>query len=834
MLTVMMSLNSRKKILAASVALFFCRNSSASEVVEFNTDVLDVSERSEVDLSTFINENYISPGDYWLQISINNNKLPRQKIKFYPDEKSISKSQPCLPPDLINAMALKDEMRKKIVFTHDNTCADLSAIPDVRINSLVGKGEMKISIPQAWMKYSDPNWTPPEQWDDGVPGLLLDYNLNGQINKRFNNDRATGRSLSGYGTVGGNAGSWRLRADYQLGMYDNQYSKDRSFDWNRIYAFRALPQQASVLSMGELFLESNVFNSFRFTGLNVRSDEQMLPPSLQGYAPEIQGVANDNAKVTVSQEGRIVYETTVPAGPFLIQNLSNALRGKLDVRVEEQNGKVTHFQVNTASTPYLTRPGRVRYNIALGVPSTANHRINDNLFATADASWGISNHWTVYGGAIIGGKYNSWNSGIGVDLNKLGAMTFDITQSLANLQKEGVVTGLSFNVNYAKRFDSLDSQISFAGYRFAQRKFMDMSQYQNLLSTNSESDTLSQRDKQSFTISLNKTFWRDTPELNFTTFLNYTEQNYWNAKKTKRFDFYVSKSFDIANIRDITLSAMLYQSKTGKYDDYGGALSISVPISQGRRAGYNLQVVNKKDVTQTASFSSYVDPNNTWQISGGANSDGKGVARGYYTHSFPEASMTLNTSMQQDQNVSAGLSLRGGLTATQYGAAMHRNSSPGSTRIMVDTDGIGQVPVNQGRAVTNRFGLAVLSDASSYYDMTARIDVKNLPDDIEARRGVVQGTLTEGAIGYRNFDVVKGKKVYAVLRTSEGKAPPFGAVVKNSQGQEVTIVNDDGSVYLTGVNSAEKLSVNWSGGRRCQVTIPEVNNALSQLLLPCE
>ena len=28
------------------------------------------------------------------------------------------------------------------------------------------------------MEYTDENWDPPSRWDEGVAGLLLDYNLN--------------------------------------------------------------------------------------------------------------------------------------------------------------------------------------------------------------------------------------------------------------------------------------------------------------------------------------------------------------------------------------------------------------------------------------------------------------------------------------------------------------------------------------------------------------------------------------------------------------------------------------------------------------------------------
>ncbi len=49
-------------------------------------------------------------------------------------------------------------------------------------------------------------------------------------------------------------------------------------------------------------------------GGSISTDDQMLPPNLRGYAPDISGVAHTTAKVTVSQMGRVIYETQVPAG----------------------------------------------------------------------------------------------------------------------------------------------------------------------------------------------------------------------------------------------------------------------------------------------------------------------------------------------------------------------------------------------------------------------------------------------------------------------------------------------------------------------------------------
>ena len=157
-------------------------------------------------------------------------------------------------------------------------------------------------------------------------------------------------------------------------------------DWSRYYAYRAVSALRSKLTLGEGYLDSGLFDSFRFGGLSLRSDDNMLPPNLRGYAPEVTGVAKSNAKVIISQQGRVLYETTVAAGPFRIQDLNDAVSGDLDVRVEEQDGSVQAFTMSTASIPYLTRPGALRYKLALGKPSDLDHRYRGPLFGTGEFS----------------------------------------------------------------------------------------------------------------------------------------------------------------------------------------------------------------------------------------------------------------------------------------------------------------------------------------------------------------------------------------------------------------------------------------------------------------
>ncbi|VEI77013.1 Outer membrane usher protein papC precursor [Serratia fonticola] len=124
---------------------------------------------------------------------------------------------------------------------------------------------------------------------------------------------------------------------------------------------------------------------------------------------------------------------------------------------------------------------------------------------------------------------------------------------------------------------------------------------------------------------------------------------------------------------------------------------------------------------------------------------------------------------------------------------------------------------------------------NSYYRNKVSIDVNKLPENAEATRSVVQATLTEGAIGYRRFEVIAGEKAMAVLRLADGSTPPFGATVQNHKKQDVGIVNDGGSVYLSGINPGEEMTVHWNGQAQCVLTLPAKipQSGSTDLLLPC-
>jgi outer membrane usher protein PapC len=136
--------------------------------------------------------------------------------------------------------------------------------------------------------------------------------------------------------------------------------------------------------------------------------------------------------------------------------------------------------------------------------------------------------------------------------------------------------------------------------------------------------------------------------------------------------------------------------------------------------------------------------------------------------------------------------------------------------------------------VTNRFGVAVISDMTDYRKSDTRIDVDQLSDDIDAMNAIKQGTLTEGAIGYNAFEIAQGFKLLASVRLPDGANPPFGATVVKNSGRVLSVVDEDGLIYLTGVKPNESFDVSWGGSRQCKIVAPPKVTDLSMKTLTCK
>lgn len=138
------------------------------------------------------------------------------------------------------------------------------------------------------------------------------------------------------------------------------------------------------------------------------------------------------------------------------------------------------------------------------------------------------------------------------------------------------------------------------------------------------------------------------------------------------------------------------------------------------------------------------DRNNTSGVSAGAESgkpDSGAQFSGNYQHYSAYGDLNLSGSYKADEYNSLSASWSGSFTTTVKGAALHRRSYGNEPRVMVSTDGVGNIPLNMSRDETNRFGIGVLPSFSSYSPSSVQINMNNLPDGVDVDNRVVTSTL---------------------------------------------------------------------------------------------
>lgn len=127
-------------------------------------------------------------------------------IYWYAGEDDASKSYACLTPELVAQFGLKEDVAKNLQWSHDAKCLKSGQLEGMEIKADLSQSALVISLPQAYLEYTYPDWDPPSRWDDGISGIVADYSINAQT-RHEENGGDDSNEISGNGTVGVNLGA---------------------------------------------------------------------------------------------------------------------------------------------------------------------------------------------------------------------------------------------------------------------------------------------------------------------------------------------------------------------------------------------------------------------------------------------------------------------------------------------------------------------------------------------------------------------------------------------------------------------------------------------------
>ncbi|HHL0957632.1 TPA: fimbria/pilus outer membrane usher protein [Serratia marcescens] len=814
---------------------------------------------SQVDLSAFEGSGYVPPGKYMVDVYMNQNKVDSRELTF----KDVGGR---LEPELtlaqladwgVNVKGIPALQGKPL----ESVAPTLSTfIPQATSHLDFPHLRLDLSVPQMSMQPNYRGFVDPALWDEGIPALMLNYNVNG-TQGRYDSNTNGSRSDSLFATFrdGLNVGPWRLRSTqtytYNNTRYDNANVPDipsqRQWRNSNTYVQRDIRSLRAEMTAGETNTGSDVFDSIPFRGVQLSSDDAMLPDSMQGFAPVITGTANSNAQVTVKQNGYVVYQTTVAPGPFRITDMyATGGAGDLTVNVKEADGTTHVSTVAYSSLPIMQRPGGFKYEVTVGKYHGGNITNGSRApeFGLATLVYGLPHNVTVYGGGVVANNYQSTVLGTGLSLGELGSMSADVTQARAQLsgqngQPDTWKNGLSYRLRYSKSLMSTGTGIDLAAYRYSTKDYYSFSDVNSMGYSLNDYQVPWALDRRRSTLQANL---RQSLGEWGSLYLSGSTTRYWDKSGT---DTNLSAGYNLM-MKGISYGLSYSVDRIKRDGAYPQNRQVSfnmqVPFSlfgpqaalQSISANYGMTHDNRGTVTQSAGVGgSLLDNKLSWNAQqgwgNGNQSDSSSLFLGYQG-SKGNANLGYSNS---GSNKSLSYGLSGALLAHQHGVTLSRALGDGA--VLVRAPGADGVMVSTGGVATDWRGYAVLPSISPYRKNSVSLDPTTLPDGADVEQTSVNLYPTRGAVVMADYKVRVGDQLLLTL-LHEGKPVPFGATatLEGSDVQSSGFVGDGGRVYLAGMPPEGRVQVKWGdeAGQQCSTSyrVTTTKTELTQLDAPCQ
>ncbi|MFC0228354.1 fimbria/pilus outer membrane usher protein [Serratia aquatilis] len=798
----------------------------------FDPGLLTLSgvQPSEIDLSLFETPGKIPPGNYVVNLYVNQVERGQFRLDFKPD--SHGNIQPGLTPELLQQLGINTKGLPAFAkLSPDSPVQELDKlIPASRVKFDFSQLRLDLSIPQIAMQPNVQDAVDPALWDEGVSALLFNYTLNGGRNWQREQAGMVSSTMSNlFANVQGGANwqAWRLRST--LTYMHNAFNQSgqagqttRRTQFINTFLQRDIPTWRSAVLVGENSTDNAVFDSIPFRGIRLNSSDDMLPNSQRGFAPVITGIAQSNARVTVSENGNVIYQTYVAPGPFRINDLyQTGPGGDLTLTITEADGTVRTQRIAVSSLPVMRRPGSLKYELTAG-------RYNGGLteasreahFVQGTAIYGLPHDVTLYGGTLVAKDYGAMVLGTGISLGAVGALSADITTSSARLhQEERHQQGTSYRLRFAKSLQATGTSIDLAAYRYSTRHYYSFADFNSLDYLLNSDQAPWNLERQRSTVQV-----RVSQQLGHfgSLYMDGSHSDYWGNSRVLN-----------------TLSAGYNVSYRGV--SYGLAYSIDSIKGEGdwaenRQLLLNVQVpLNLFSSSNSGNpmYASYqMTQDNLGQIQQQAGINGSALdnrlsysAMQGWSNGIGNNTSTLNFGYQGGQgtitagysNSSAFRSLNlggsGGIVIHPYGITL--GQMLGSSVAVVNAAGAGGSKLIVGNIQTDSRGYAVVPYLSNYQSNSISLDPSTLPENVDMGQSSVNVYPTWGAVVMANFSLRVGYQALVTLQ-HQGAPLSFGALVtvKDTAGStpNTGIVGDGGQVYLSGLQESGTLWVKWGNG----------------------
>jgi|GEM_PF-3306171 len=768
--------------------------SSEFDLSFMNSDI----SGEKLDTSWF--EQAIAPGQHMIDVELNGLSAQRMLIEF--KQYATNNIQPCLSKAQLVDLNIKVPEVSKSCYV----ATDISTMATA--NYISSQSLLVLTVPDINIEKKDGKLkTPPSKWDEGVNSLKLNYNS-------YISDTSNSSDVNGYLGVQALAtfGMWRLKGG------GNLYKNGSAFNSNLsdFFVYRDIDSITSRANFGEIRTSniSAINGSLPLTGLRIAKATSMFKSHWNNYVPVLKDTALSSAKVTVLQNGLVLYSRVVPPGEFEIDDLDVSSTGAdLELVIEESNGQIRRRTIPFTKLPSLLREGSFNYSISAGQYRNSNSSIQPAVL-TGGLEYGLGVITPKFS-SLLSEQYYYGELGVTYDLGQFGAMSFEGGATrYSSFDDKQDHSGFILKSLYAKQFYRSATSLQLVGYQYRSPDFLSFEEY---ISTANQTDPeragLGLRNR--FEVSVNQ------PISEATLYLSYKYDTYHNSSLSGT-SLYSSLNFNLGRVSvgmNYTISDSV-QANYGVSSDKRLGLSLSLPFGEKNDSSVVFSSTHEQNTGAFNNQLSYngrtgnYDYNTTVsQTTNGANTNNKSVSA-MVRNSTPYGQFAAN--IESNGGTTAGsLSANGGLLVYEGGVVAAQYL--GETTAIVQVDDAEELIVNHNPTLrTNKDGIVVIPYANDYGSNKVYINAEENSDVqlVEFSKSYVP---RKGSTVLVNLKARVGKRVLVKLNTEENL---FGepVVSLDNQSDEMSFVGTDNIVYLSGIKPDQSATFVVGSGR-CEFSI---------------
>jgi outer membrane usher protein FimD/PapC len=722
-----------------------------------------------------------TPGSTTVALIVNGNS--RGKVRAHFNENG----QLCPDRDFIKQAGLVSPPE----FSEDAACFDLkSAWPQTELTLNPSEEQILLVVPAQAIANRGAlsgNWK-----HGGVAGML-----NYDTQYMDSSGKTSGVTFAQLGTEAGmNAGDWILRSRQIFSRFNGMDTMQHQ----AAYAQRSFTEEKKVLQTGQVVLSNSMFGAGQVLGFQLFPEAALQGSN--GGAGLVEGIADSQSVVEVRQSGALIYSTTVPAGPFRLQGFSLLnTRSDLDVTMTGSDGEKRQFTVPASA--FLLNGTSVAPGLSFGAGKLEQQGSSEApMIATVANGWQLGPHYTLGVGVLVSSPYRA--TALSLDAQPIDATLMSVQTTLAQDSSHG------------NRGLSVTASVS---HNLTERVGVNINITQQTSGFRELSDTLQHDDQDTLDRTRNQygggVSWSNETAGNL--LLSWARGTTFRGDDTQYMRAGWSRQFGRAYV-----GASLEQDTGGQADDRSDKrfyLTVSVPFGGRSVSSY---VNSSNGATRMgARYSERLSQDRGWSMSAERDGD-TGRTSGSGTLDIITPISQLSTSLSKDSDNYTSWSGR-----ATGGAVLHDEGLTFSPYRIGDTFGIAKVGGETGVRLdtpagptwTNGSGHAVLSSLSGYKRSAIQVDTRSLAKNVDITNAWQETEAARGSVSYIDFDVVRTRRVLTTVQDTQGQPLPRSASIFGADGSFITVVGNNGSVFVPDATPGMTLVVQSSGKTLCSLTL---------------